>query len=307
MRKRGGRRSCGSSWACARDSPGATPRRPRDCGSGARPPTGSGSGRPSRTRRRWWTGGTGTHRRCGSRCGPGWWSTVARRRARRAGRCRRRCASASGSPSASANSIGCAPPWGSATDRPARGENGAPAAGAEAPAWQEGAGGLLLAAAAAETGVVDALAAALPAARRQTTPVPPRPLLRTLLFLGAVGLRRTWDLRGYAGEALALLTGRRRAYGYRHTERFLAEVATRGGAARLTDALAAWTAGLWRPRPRPVEAPLPPYYVDGHHKAVYAEHLIPRGLVARRGVVLGCRALVLLHDARGHPLLVTTH
>jgi hypothetical protein len=164
-----------------------------------------------------------------------------------------------------------------------------------------------LAAAAAETGVVDALAAALPAARRQTTPVPRRPLLRTLLFLGAVGLRRTWDLRGYAGEALALLTGRRRAYGYRHTERFLAEVATRGGAARLTDALAAWTAGLWRPRPRPVEAPLPPYYVDGHHKAVYAEHLIPRGLVARRGVVLGCRALVLLHDARGHPLLATTH
>jgi hypothetical protein len=30
-------------------------------------------------------------------------------------------------------------------------------------------------------------------------------------------------------------------------------------------------------------------------------------LVARRGVVLGCRALVLLHDGAGHPLLVTTH
>jgi len=29
--------------------------------------------------------------------------------------------------------------------------------------------------------------------------------------------------------------------------------------------------------------------------------------VARRGVVLGCRALVLLHDAAGHPLLATTH
>jgi hypothetical protein len=84
-------------------------------------------------------------------------------------------------------------------------------------------------------------------------------------------------------------------------------VAALGGAARLTDALAAWTATLWRPRPRPVEAPFPPYYVDGHHKAVYAEHLIPRGLVARRGVVLGCRALVLLHDAQGHPLLATTH
>jgi hypothetical protein len=117
----------------------------------------------------------------------------------------------------------------------------------------------LLAAAAAETGVVETLAAALPPDLRRTTPAARRPLLGTLLFLGVVGLRRLWDLRGYAGEALALLTGRRRAYGYRHTERFLAQVAALGGAERLTDALAAWTAGLWRPRPRPVEAPLPPY------------------------------------------------
>jgi hypothetical protein len=40
----------------------------------------------------------------------------------------------------------------------------------------------------------------------------------TLLFLEAVGLRRTWDLRGYTGQALALLTGRRLVYGYRHIE-----------------------------------------------------------------------------------------
>jgi hypothetical protein len=49
-----------------------------------------------------------------------------------------------------------------------------------------------------------------------------RYLLLTLLFLQAVGLQRTWDLRGYSGQALALLTGRDRTYGYRHTERFLA-------------------------------------------------------------------------------------
>jgi hypothetical protein len=30
-------------------------------------------------------------------------------------------------------------------------------------------------------------------------------LVLTLLFLGVVGLRRTWDLRGYTGDALALL------------------------------------------------------------------------------------------------------
>jgi hypothetical protein len=128
-----------------------------------------------------------------------------------------------------------------------------------------------------------------------------------LLFLGVVGLRRLWDLRGYAGDALALLSGRRRAYGYRHAERFLTQLAQAGGAERLTDALARWSGTLWRPRLRPVEEPAPSFYIDGHHKAVYSDHLIPRGLVARRGVVLGCRALVLLHDGAGHPLLVTTH
>lgn len=45
--------------------------------------------------------------------------------------------------------------------------------------------------------------------------------LLTLLFLGAVGVPRTWDLRGYTADGLSLLTGRTRAYGYRYTEAFL--------------------------------------------------------------------------------------
>jgi hypothetical protein len=156
---------------------------------------------------------------------------------------------------------------------------------------------------------VEALAAALPPPAdrgrlaRSAAPTRRR-LLTTLLFLGAAGLRRPWDLRGYTGDGLALLTGRRRAYGYRHVERFLAEVAQAGGAAGLTDALAAWTAARWLPEPP--GAPVA-FYVDGHRKAVYADALVPRGLVARYGKVLGCRALVLLHDAQGHPLLATTH
>ncbi len=129
----------------------------------------------------------------------------------------------------------------------------------------------------------------------------------TLLFLGAVGLRRTWDLRGYASDGLALLSSRRRAYGYRHTERFLAALARGGGAEALTDALAAWTAALWRPSRPHVDTSSPSfYYVDGHRKAVYADRLISRGLVARRGAVLGCRALTVLHDGHGHPLLALT-
>ena len=67
----------------------------------------------------------------------------------------------------------------------------------------------------------------------------------TLLFLGAVGLSRTWDLRGYAAHGLALLTGRTRAYGYRYTEAFLSQVACADGAERWTFALAGWATHLW--------------------------------------------------------------
>jgi hypothetical protein len=35
--------------------------------------------------------------------------------------------------------------------------------------------------------------------------------------------------------------------------------------------------------------------------------LSPRGLIGRTGKILGCRALVVLHDQKGHPLLTTTH
>ena len=74
-----------------------------------------------------------------------------------------------------------------------------------------------------------------------------RRLLLTLLFLGAVGLSRTWDLRGYTANGLALLTGRTRAYGYRYTEAFLSQVARADGAEHFTDALACWATQLWHP------------------------------------------------------------
>ncbi len=50
-----------------------------------------------------------------------------------------------------------------------------------------------------------------------------------------------------------------------------------------------------------------PASVDGHRKPVYSDVLLPRGLIGRLGVVLGCRALLLLHDEHGHPLGVPTH
>ena len=137
-----------------------------------------------------------------------------------------------------------------------------------------------------------------------------RRLLLTLLFLGAVGLQRTWDLRGYTADGLALLTGRMRAYGYRYTETFLSQIARADGAERFTDALACWATQLWHPTKDPGEAEHPyalTCYVDGHRKPVYSEVLIPRGLIGRLGVILGCRALLLLHDEQGHPLCVTIH
>ena len=184
------------------------------------------------------------------------------------------------------------------------------------PEWQEGAGSLLLLAAAQQTALLphleSALSSSLPPshpsvrlARAQPTTV--RCQLLTLLFLEAVGLQRTWDLRGYTGQALALLSGRRLAYGYRHTERFLAELAQVEAHEPLTQALVTWTALLWRPQLAAAEGSAPVFYIDGHRKPVYADALIPRGLIGRTGKVLGCRAQVLLHDQQGHPLLVTTH
>lgn len=182
------------------------------------------------------------------------------------------------------------------------------------PTWQEGAGNLLLLAAAHETGLLEQLEEAMPLASStcparlaHSTHASRERLLLTLLFLNAVGVRRTFDLRSYTGEAVALLTGRRQAYGYFQCERFLAQVARAGGDEMLTDALAAWTAKLWPSEAPEPGQPLPAFYLDGHKKPVYTDHLIPRGLIGRTGKVLGCRALLLLHDAHGHPLFATTH
>jgi hypothetical protein len=167
-------------------------------------------------------------------------------------------------------------------------------------------------AAATETNLINQLTQALPTTVNTSRPPfadstasPRQALLLTLLFLNAVGLRRMWDLRGYTGDGLALLTGRKRAYSYRYTEAFLAQLAHAGGAEALTDALAGFTKQLWHPTDQ--AQPSSAFYVDGHRKPVYTEALIPRGLVGRLSTVLGCRALVLLHDAQGHPLLATTH
>ncbi len=178
--------------------------------------------------------------------------------------------------------------------------------------WQDGAGGLLLVAAVHETGLLAHFETAIASCLTQTSHPHLSPSLRsqrslllTLLFLNAVGLRRTRDLRGYTDQALGLLTGRRRAYGYWHTERFLTHLANAEGAEGLTNALGVWTAGLWQ-EAKEQEAACR-IYIDGHRKPVYADKLIPRGLIGCSGKILGCRALVLLHDDQGHPRLATTH
>ncbi len=171
--------------------------------------------------------------------------------------------------------------------------------------------------AATETGLLTQLEEALPPAPDPTclplagSAAVRRRLLLTLLFLGAVGLPRAWDLRGYTADSLALLTGRKRAYGYRYTEAFLSQVAYADGADSFTSALACWSTQLWHPPQALAEDTAQPHtltcYVDGHRKPVYSDVLLPRGLIGRLGVVLGCRALLLLHDEHGHPLGVPTH
>jgi len=135
-------------------------------------------------------------------------------------------------------------------------------------------------------------------------------LLRTLLFLPVAGLARTWDLRSYTGTMLAILSGRECAYSQGYTEQFLARLARAKAAERLTETMARWTWSLWQTeQTSPDQNDTPAvFYVDGHRKAVYSAVLVPRGPVGKLdGKILGCRELVLLHDAQGHPLLATTH
>src|SRR5437660_1480642 len=82
----------------------------------------------------------------------------------------------------------------------------------------EHASGLLLLAAANETGLIAHLTDALPPEQKEGRPplmgssmAVRQRLVFTLLFLEAVGLHRTWDLRSYTADGLALLTGRKQA------------------------------------------------------------------------------------------------
>ena len=178
-------------------------------------------------------------------------------------------------------------------------------------------GSLLLLAAAQQTGLLEALVTAIMEVADPTIPgvSPPNPavvarLVLTLLFLPVAGLARTWDLRSYTGTMLAMLTGRERAYSQRYAERFLARLAHAGAAERLTEVIARWTWSLWQEDQPCAEqaASTDVFYIDGHRKAVYSDVLVPRGPVGKLGgKILGCRELVVLHDAHGHPLLATTH
>ncbi len=183
--------------------------------------------------------------------------------------------------------------------------------------WQEGAGSLLSTSRRPSNGPPhgasnsplakpphrsSSVASYAPPTRNAAKPIVDAALVFKPWDCGEPGMRQS-----YTGQALALLTSRQIAYGYRHIERFLAELAQVGADKSLTQALASWTASLWKRPPGEAESPVPVFYVDGHRKAVYADHLIPRGLVGRLQKVLGCRAPVVLHDQEGHPLLVTTH
>jgi hypothetical protein len=147
---------------------------------------------------------------------------------------------------------------------------------------------LLLLAAAQQTGLLEALVTAVMALADTTIPglSPANPavvmrLILTLLFLPVAGLARTWDLRGYTGTMLAVVTGRERAYSQRYAERFLARLAQVGAAERLTEVVAKWTWELWKTEELSSDQPKTPavFYVDGHRKAVYSDVLVPRGKV----------------------------
>ena len=125
-------------------------------------------------------------------------------------------------------------------------------------------------------------------------------LLQTLLFMPVADVFRPYELRRYTGDSLSLLSERSRSFGYVHTERFLSQLAHVDADEEATRVLSAWISELWEHDDTTV------YYVDGHRKPVYSDVRLPRGLIGRTGKILGARALTLLNDDAGHPLLVTT-
>lgn len=156
------------------------------------------------------------------------------------------------------------------------------------PEWQEGAGGLLLLAAAHETDFLRQLEAVLPLNRPSSNVPQSSPhclfsrdlcLLLTLLFLPAVGIYRLWELRSYTGRELALLTGQPYSYSYRHTERFLLQLSKLDGDQALTEILARWTASLWQIKDTTRDVSSLHFYLDDHRKPVYTQTSIPRGLI----------------------------
>lgn len=157
------------------------------------------------------------------------------------------------------------------------------------------------------TGLLDALPQIVPEVSEQmpqrlaeSGAVSRQQLLQTLLFMPVADVFRPYDLRSYSGDSLSLLSERVRAFGYVHTERFLGQLARVDADEKATCVLSAWISGLWAHDETTV------YYVDGHRKPVYSDVRLPRGLIGRTGKVLGARALTLLNDDQGHPLLVTT-
>lgn len=169
-------------------------------------------------------------------------------------------------------------------------------------------GSLILLAAAQNTALLEALSKGLPVAQAADTRLAhqrestKKQMLATVLFMPVAKIFRAWQLRSYTAEQLARLSGREKAYGYRTIERFVGEVAAAGGSEGLTEQVVHWGYNLWHTKGEPPDT----YYVDGHHKAVYSDKLIPRGLVGRLDKVLGCRGLVGLDDAQGHPLEIVT-
>jgi hypothetical protein len=73
----------------------------------------------------------------------------------------------------------------------------------------EGSGLVKMLTDAASRGDGETTAARLADSRKSTR----QQLMLTLLFMNLVGVRRSWDLRGYSGDGLGLLSGRKRAYG----------------------------------------------------------------------------------------------
>lgn len=128
--------------------------------------------------------------------------------------------------------------------------------------------------------------------------------LRSLLLMPVLGLNKPHELGKYSGTALGLMSRRNRPYSADEMEHFILSCIRLGWSEALTADVARWATQLWADDPMNQVSYL---YWDWHVKTVYSDYHLPRTKHGLSKQIVCARKQLMLHDRRGHLLLMKTY